>query len=264
MKSLYEEFQLKSFDDWANTYNKLYGEKLMQLHPSEVFLRLSESGGIIAENVRRDRYQEVLSGLAVCIYSLVSVYNRIAYDPQFENLFMSEESHGLNRSIFEKFPHRCPHCGGEHCICAIVYSDSENRTPEEKEAMKQEVQKILETARANEKPPERLDEFKDLFRGIYGQGHQYMTIDIICFHLLEEIGELAQALRNLTSCQSASSIRVLRDEFMSEIADIVSWIFALWRNILISSQKCLQGYWSHENRSAFRIPNESCDGLRIP
>ncbi len=230
MKSLHYGFEPKSFDDWAFIAREVSGEKFMKLHPSEVFLFLSESGGIIAENVRRNRYHEVLSNLGFCLYSLINMYNRIVYHPKFEEVFAPGEFFGLDQFIFERFPRRCPYCGGDHCICAIKFSDSENRTLEEKRAMKEEVNKMLQIARVTEKPPERLDDFKALFKGIYGQGHQYMTIDNICFHLLEEIGELAQALRNLIN-GPPDSFRELRDEFMSEIADIISWIFALWRKI---------------------------------
>jgi NTP pyrophosphatase (non-canonical NTP hydrolase) len=101
---------------------------------------------------------------------------------------------------------------------------------EEKQAMEDEVEKMLDISRANEKPPDSLDDFKDLFRGIYGQGHQYTTTETICFHLFEEVGELARALRNLFRCQS-SHLYDAYCEFMNEFADIISWIFALWRKV---------------------------------
>lgn len=227
--------------DWQILSWERNGPALLQHSTSDICLRLVEATGSVAEAVRRNRYHLIIDELAMGFRRLLDVYNRVAYDQELGRIFSvgSIGSMGLEASIFYKFPRRCFLCGAPHCECN-VRGDTDDRTKEDEKKFRELAAEALRIARINEKPPKTLDEFEEMFAHIYGQGHRYSNIDSINHHLMEEVGEVMTAHRNLKECAQAGFAFDEKENkklnpsecwsnFCSEIADIVSWTTALRR-----------------------------------
>ncbi len=98
----------KSIDDWAEKSWSIFGDEQIHLHPSQVFLLLSEAGGIIAEDTRRGKYHKALSDLALCFCSSINMYNRIANDPAYIGIFDRDDFKGVDNIFFINFLEGAP------------------------------------------------------------------------------------------------------------------------------------------------------------
>lgn len=228
--------------DWQDLFWKRRGGKLLNYSTSEICLRLVEASGYIAEAVRRNKYYLIIGELGKGLGRLLDVYNRVAYDENFKDLFKVNHNgfKGLEASIFDKFPKRCFYCGGVHCECHILFGDTDERTTEDEKKAHSLANEALRLARLNETPPKTLDEYDAMFARVYGQGHRYSDLDSINHHLMEEIGEIAKAHRHVMESvkngivfdeqkNQEISPDKCRDNFCSEIADALSWIVAIRR-----------------------------------
>lgn len=228
--------------DWQQKLFLQNSHAQMSLSISDVALFLSESSGDIMEDVRRNRYYSIIDQLGRCFRSLVWTYNRIAHDKEFEDLFNAKQNDftSLEGYVFFKFPRRCFYCGSKRCECNIIFSgDSDERSKADENRARARAEKELNLARLKETPPRTLDEYETMFAGIYGQGHRYSSMDSIAAHLMEEISETTKAIRHLRGQfydgeENVEELRklapeILRNNFCSEVADVLSWIFALRR-----------------------------------
>jgi NTP pyrophosphatase (non-canonical NTP hydrolase) len=228
--------------DWQELFWERKGSRLIEHSSGDICLRLVEASGYIAEAVRRNRFFLVIDELGAGLGRLLDTYNRVAYDEGCEHLFRisSDGFKGLEASVFNKFPRRCFLCGKAHCECNILFADTDERTDDDERKALQQASEALRLARLSEIPPKSLDEYEDMFARIYGQGHRYSNIDSINHHLMEEIGEIARAHRHLKESinngfafdeqkQQRISPEDCRQDFCSEIADVLSWVAALRR-----------------------------------
>jgi cytidylate kinase len=72
-----------------------------------------------------------------------------------------------------------------------------------------------------------LEEFTEMFRTIYGQVHEGLPVEALALHFIEEVGEVANAIRLLgeggTGKEHSSIKRLER-----EVADVFSWVCNLF------------------------------------
>jgi hypothetical protein len=107
----------------------------------------------------------------------------------------------LSDIIWYKYPRVCSTCAvkinkglikeitsknGLKCTCDRTADDRVNKKVDNE---------ILDGYRELEKP-EALDEWVMMFEAIFGHRLHIQSLDSICFHFLEEVGEVTTALRN--------------------------------------------------------------------
>jgi NTP pyrophosphatase (non-canonical NTP hydrolase) len=95
--------------------------------------------------------------------------------------------------------------------------------------------KYAEVTRRAGKKKEGMDELEAMFEGLFGQSYQVFSVQSVAFHLLEEVGEICQALVECYTFNEARPDERFSDELYKhrkmkleeEIADVFSWIHAL-------------------------------------
>jgi NTP pyrophosphatase (non-canonical NTP hydrolase) len=130
----------------------------------------------------------------------------------------------LSEIVFEKYPNLCPACGEKPCKCPADRYNAEHRSPAYKQAVLLRLQQ--KDPWRNEINPVELERFVGMFGGIYGGAHYGLPLETIGFHFLEEIGEVANAIRLIHEAPEGEleeHLKLLRNE----IADVLSWICSL-------------------------------------
>ncbi len=152
-------------------------------------------------------------------------------------------------SLFKRFARAC---GRRQCTCLARKEFVDNRPPEFKGFVKCNVHRLAGTTLA--KMPKTLIGLENTLRYVFEPSIHALSITEIAFHLLEEVGEVADALKNL-QCQphpQQSQPRVSAQaqyqkekgkrlmNLGEELADVFSWTLALQTktyNILTSAEK---------------------------
>jgi NTP pyrophosphatase (non-canonical NTP hydrolase) len=152
--------------------------------------------------------------------------------------------------IWNKYPGVCPLCFGrrvdqgisasdtklmEPCECLIhpIETRYQEMTPEERERVDRLRTKRLRqyaTEHISDKPSS-VDGWQQMFRHIYEPNLRHLRLTDIAFHLLEEVGEVSNAmLRTYTYDKEkfqAGEPAWRQIALENEIADVSSWLFTL-------------------------------------
>lgn len=218
--SLPEEQGLRpaSVRDWQEMFHELYLEPNSWLAVGEIWNRVTEEAGQLAESLRKAELQDLRDGdvLADPLAWLFALANRLGAD--------------LTEVTWAKFPGICPYCvveevGLSRLAKKNVYATRggwpvlrECRCPTSNEHTYEEVDPIIEPfRRRRDLQPRSLDEWQSMFKGLYGSRHRIIgTVDTLAFHFVEELGEVAREirLRDYHACRR-------------EMADVFSWILSL-------------------------------------
>lgn len=94
-----------------------------------------------------------------------------------------------------------------------------------------------ETTRSIGKKIIGMSELQSMFEAIFGNAYQVFSVQNIAFHLLEEVGEVSQALKDCYTFDenrepfSEELLRRRKMKLKEEIADVFSWLHALMLKI---------------------------------
>ena len=151
--------------------------------------------------------------------------------------------------ILEKYPDACPVCGEKPCLCPSFRDEAETR--HEDQGLPGGVQLVPywrvrgsircksnrnKMTKSPSETPWSLEELSKMFGDIYSGAHYDTPMDSICFHLFEEIGEVAEIIMDIDSLENAGKTRDpesgkllmgLRRELQFELADVFSWMTAM-------------------------------------
>lgn len=194
-------------------------EPKMQNLDLDDYIKLFEEIYEPIKNAERDFYQTVarlLESIAKCSQH-VNRSHEIEIAKQLPTLFawycslvIKAEPRGFSLSeiMWRKYPNCCPYCLTSPCIC-----------PRNKKSLIDNTQKLLEKAIQNEdKRPHTLSEWQDMFSRIYPRNPQGYEQKSNFMHLIEEIGETAEAYR----------LNYFYPENLgNELADVLTWIFGI-------------------------------------
>lgn len=143
--------------------------------------------------------------------------------------------------IWNKYPELCPICFWRRfkssgkienilptaCDCLLYPVETRDKTQERKQLSN--LHKYADQHSSNK--PESVDQWQQMFRRIYEANLRHIDLEDIAFHLLEEVGEVSDAM--------VRSYTYVAEEFIpgepfwrktsleSEIADVSSWMFTL-------------------------------------
>lgn len=173
----YKEWNL---DGWVGMFTDIYGARNSDLRDTDLWLHVVEEAGELAEGLRKIRIadKEFRDGIVDTYAWLCSFAGRYG---SFDDM------------VWGKYPSKCIYCRQNICTC--------NGEREQNGA----------TGR-----PGNLNEWQRTLYVIYGQGNNERSLDEIAFHLFEEIGEVAKALRKKD-----------KKEIVEEVADSFAWLIAV-------------------------------------
>lgn len=124
------------------------------------------------------------------------------------------------------------------CQCLSRIAFAETRHEEYKlltPAFDQYRLQYAEATRSAGKKKHGMHDLENMFASLFGQSYQVFSVQNIAFHLLEEVGEICQALKD---CYTYDNVRIdeqfseeaylrRKMKLQEEIADVFSWIHAL-------------------------------------
>ena len=135
----------------------------------------------------------------------------------------------VSSEMWIRFPNLCPYCSSRPCSCR-------ERTSERK--------KVDELSEAT--PPTTLFEWQRMFHEIYPNN----TVQDSVVHLVEEVGELNEAIRNYLSTHREGSF----EKITEELVDVFANLFALAHCLGLDLGKESVGYFRNGCPKCQRFP----------
>jgi NTP pyrophosphatase (non-canonical NTP hydrolase) len=216
----------------------------------DIWLHATHHAASIGEEVRKFKPGEKLfkeiADFAMWLFTFVGKINI--------PLGSASNPHGIEEStirvrnkikfsdiIWNKYPSLCPVCfwrrfqktgkiedvHADPCDCLIHEVETRSKAKEKKQLDK--LEEYASTHSANK--PQSVDEWQKMFNDMYEANLKHIDLEDIAFHLLEEVGEVSDAIvRSYTYAGGELKGRApywRRRLLESEIADVASWMFTL-------------------------------------
>lgn len=147
----------------------------------------------------------------------------------------------LSDIVWNKYPRVCPVCFGRRindgeatdiqlirpCDCLLY--PVETRDPKQ---VKDYINKLRQYAKDHiDDKPKSVNEWQQLFQNIYEANLRHLSLTDIAFHLLEEVGEVSNAMLRMYTYDreefAAGEPEWRQKGLENEIADVSSWLFTL-------------------------------------
>jgi hypothetical protein len=174
--------------EWTKCFRSLYETQDLCRRPEEFWNATMAHFSSIGESIRKNHYPDLLRYSAHSFCWMCSFVQRLN---DLEDPIFSYDS-SLSEIVFFKYPKQCGHCFSSSCTCS----------PAERESIKDKTfnyKKLLEKYSKGKGGlcVYTLRHWLALFRNIYNRNIKLQTMESIGFHLLEESGEAAKAIRLL-------------------------------------------------------------------
>lgn len=215
-----------TLDDLVNAFGRVYGDIDRKRSVEQMWLQVVEEAASVAEAVREVNYVEVVGHLANTFCWLSGLVAKCRGDPN--SILHFEED--FSSIVWRKYPNSCPLCGVSSCQCLIKKREIDSRSPEEKNRVYEKAEKKAQ--RTIEDRIRNLDRLVNMFEEIFGSSYFVMPIEEITFHFTEEVGEVAEQIRELRAVNIApieerekiERRERITKEFLRELADVFSWM----------------------------------------
>ena len=241
MKNDGSQFELIRMQAWSEAFSKLYSSTDEVRKPEEFWNSVMAHLSGVGEAIRRTSYKELVeeSAYAFCwLCGFISKCNNIDDDPlfRFENC--------LSEIVALKFPDRCGHCDEGHCCCNPILKDAE-KDKSVKYLNLFTHWKKYEDVWKNRSIENWLNQFWEIFGGRL----HIQTIETIGFHMLEEAGEEAKAVRQLVQFRGLAQTKEhgVDNEFLKSLSNIASLVTA-YDNFTKEAEKKLGKKFKDANR----------------
>jgi NTP pyrophosphatase (non-canonical NTP hydrolase) len=235
-----QNYRMVSIDDWQHEMSYLYQIKNSKRDPIRMWLRTVSDASKVGEAVRKDEFHEAMEQLSHTFAWILTTTDKLC-TTQFDGQPVLTDGEGeplasIADVLFAKYPGICPYCGkAEICHCPVLRKTIAKETKAER---RNRLREIRETAITQGTLPKSLPDIAYMFDRIYGEAHYEVGLDIIVFHFLEEVGEVAWCLTSLfDGTKNTADSASLSTQLAEEIADTVAWGFAITNKIaLLASQ----------------------------
>ena len=244
-----------TLDEWADRFATLNPGSWEGLGSARAWLRFVEQAAAIAEDVRLDSYSDLIRRLGEG-FGWLCCFARFYSQQQPQEAFQFQSS--LSDMVWRKYPGVCYRCthdftteqveseGYLACRCLSI--------PNVSEGEKAVRAARLEVARTRKLRPNSPDNWAKMIGAVYGPNHRQLSLSALCLHFFEEVGEVAEGLRDLEaigpmadSAERRGKIHALEDE----IADVFSWIFGMLNKV---EQILLQGQGYYRTAARLELP----------
>ena len=217
----------ETIDEFVDAFGKVYGHLDRKRSIEQMWLQVVEEASSVAEAVREVNYVDVVSHLANTFCWVCGLVAKCRGETQSILHFKDD----FSSIIWRKYPNRCPLCDTSSCQCLIKKREIDQRSPGEKNRVYERVRRRAQ--RSMEDRITNLDRLVNMFEDIFGPNYFIMPIEEITFHFTEEVGEVAEQIRELRALEMSSSIgakdkdrrkKRIITEFLRELADVFSWM----------------------------------------
>ena len=243
-------------DDIQIVWNRLDSERSIY----DAWLHAVNHAARFGEAVRRGHYRKLLDELADTIMWFLTFVGKLQQSPESRVIRIEEErlfytSTSLTDIIWNKYPNICPVCffryyksakenelWGKKCDCLLYAREVETRnellSASDEDTLKEEklekVEALSNYATQNKhRQPANIGHLQNMFEQIYQANIDTSSLESVAFHLLEEVGEVSDALIRVYTYKKDSNLPPSEEypqriaNLESELADVVSWIFAV-------------------------------------
>lgn len=245
----YEEAPNATLDDLVHDIQIVWATKDAERTIYDTLLHTVHHASKLGEQVRRGEYQAVLDELGNTVMWFLTFIGKIQ-QPIEERQKERWEEHlfytplPLMDIVWNKYPYTCHTCylrlwkdGRQeeafkhHCDCLLKPSIVELRTEKEKAAAEQALRNFADEHKGEKVAS--LSGLEKMFAFLFESNYENFSLESFAFHLLEEVGEISDALIRLYSYDldkvpdPVESCLHRRRCLEGEIADTVSWIFGV-------------------------------------
>lgn len=249
-----------TIDDYIHDIHLVWNKLDQERSIYDTWLHTVHHVSKLGEQVRRGRFDKLLDELADTIMWFLTFVGKLQQSSETRIIRIEEERlfytpMSLTDIIWSKYPNICPVCffrhynsakedelWGKKCDCLLYAREVETRnellSASDEDKLKGEklekVESLNNYATQNKhRQLAKLGDLQNMFEQIYQANIDSSPLDFIAFHLLEEVGEVSNALIRLYTYTGSSTSppskiypqRVANLE--SELADVISWIFAV-------------------------------------
>lgn len=245
-----------SFDEYVTGFWELYGHIDEHRSLENMWLRLVESASGVGEEVREAKeegqtYEDILKHLADVFCwttNFITRCNEIG-DPFYELHYEDGDGNEIEADptwiIWEKYPGYCVSCdswgnvkeadfeSGEFevfpCRCRTYYPSHIDKG--------EKIRRARTRAEENQGGrPREVDHYVSMFEQLYGQKYRDLSLDLITFHFLEEVGEVSEQIRRLSGLKKkkeetdedvSDDVAEQKAHLRRELADVYSWMSAI-------------------------------------
>ena len=245
----WEEAHNATLDNLVHDIRIVWSTKDAERTIYDTLLHTVHHASKLGEQVRRGEYQAVLAELGHTVMWFLTFVGKLQ-QPIEERQKERWEEHlfytplPLMDIVWNKYPYTCHACYlrlsnesrqeeafKRQCDCLLKPNIVELRTEKEKADAEQSLRKFAEDH--NNEKVKSLSGLEEMFTYLFESNYDNLSLESVAFHLLEEIGEISDALVRLYSYDldktpdPVESCLQRRRSLESEIADAVSWIFAV-------------------------------------
>jgi hypothetical protein len=176
--------------DWQKVFYELYSQADSNRTPEQMWIAVTAHTSSIGENIRKVAFEKLLNSAAHTFCWLCSFVNKCNGLKKDDIFSISESLCGI---VSLKYPNKCGHCGQLPCNC-----DPEKMEGEEDKLAR--YRELLDCRNRDLKSYEEysIEDYRKMFFGIYRGRLHIQTLENIGFHFLEEIGEAAVSVRQLS------------------------------------------------------------------
>ena len=203
----------RSIEEWAKGFATLYAIPDSYRRPEEFWNATMAHISVIGESIRRTHYHDLIKA-AIHTFCWMCCYVDKCNNTS-DRVF--KVKHSLSEIVGIKFPLICGHCGEKTCQCDPIKMDAEGDKSSKYGELLKEWKKIQPGLNNF-----AIDTWIDVFRRIYGGRIHLLAFENLGFHLLEEAGEEAMAVRQLVQFRGIpqENIEGVDDSFLERIAYI--------------------------------------------
>jgi len=246
--------ETSNLDDWVEDFYEIYKDKDRKRTVSNMWLHLVENASKVGETIRNDQLELAFKELAHVFCWLTGFIakcnDKDLKRNNIDRVYLLDKP--LSEIVWNKYPWLCPSCGRYPCMCPIFRGKID---------AKEVADRVAENRKRRGKMPSTLDEWVDMFQAIYEKAHLDLSIENICFHFLEEVGEVAREMLKLSSFEDKGKLseeekvklKNIKEELENELADVFSWIASLVSKLGFISGVIMQYYSSYHKEEKLKI-----------
>ena len=256
-----------SLDNFVEEVSGIYREKDKKRSIWDIWFHASHHAASIGEEIRKQkpgaRLLEEIAEFSMWLFTFVGkIKDGIGVPlgkPERPEESAIRIKWGFSDLIWNKYPNMCPVCFwrrikrgmntsdssfDDPCDCLLHEVESRAQT-QIKEHIKK-LHKYAETAGGNK--PTSVDEWQKMFFYIYEANLRHFTLTDIAFHLLEEVGEVSDAMVRMYTYaieEFQSGAPSWQQAYLeNEIADVTSWVFTLVNKMRLV-EEIVRGHYTY-------------------
>jgi len=180
----------RKIEEWQKIFSEIYSKADFNRTPGQMWMAVMAHTSSIGESIRKYAFDSLLKSAAHTFCWLCSFVNK-CNNLQKDDLFSISES--LCGIVSLKYPNKCGHCEGSPCNCDPVKMDREK----DKSARYKRLLDLKERDWDSFKGYS-IEDYKRMFYDTYVGKLHIQSLENIGFHFLEEIGEAAVCVRQLS------------------------------------------------------------------